>query len=142
VWNLKNLGLVLLALSLVSGLAILYAKTETIDLREPNEIASVLRELKELDARWDVDVLRMSTESEAGVQLPIDRRAQAEKLLGELVAAAERSGSTALNTELDELVQEICNRRWSTCVAMPTISPFRLDSSTSYRRGWNRRSSG
>ena len=44
-WNLKNLGLVFVALILVAGLAILYAKTETIDLREPNKIASVLREL-------------------------------------------------------------------------------------------------
>lgn len=109
-WNLKNLGLALVALLLVAGLAILYAKTETIDLREPNKIASVLRELKELDARWDVDVLRLSMESEAGVRPPIDRRPQADKLLGELVDAAQRTGSVALNTDLDELVQEIRNK--------------------------------
>ena len=43
--NSRSLRLVLLAFALVGGLAILYAKTESIDLREPNEIASLLREL-------------------------------------------------------------------------------------------------
>jgi len=108
--SLKNLGLLMLALVLVAGLAILYAKTETIDLREPNNIASLLRELKEIDGRWDVDILRLSMESDVGVRPPIDRRPGAEKALGELLAAAERTGSTALNTGLDELVQEIRNK--------------------------------
>ena len=56
----RNLGLALLALILVAGLGVLYAKTETIDLRGPNEIASLLRELKEFDGLWDVDVVRLN----------------------------------------------------------------------------------
>ncbi|MGD2139825.1 MAG: histidine kinase dimerization/phospho-acceptor domain-containing protein, partial [Burkholderiales bacterium] len=109
-FNPRNFGLILLALLLVAGLAILYAKTEAIDLREPNQIASVLRELKEIDGRWDVDVLRLSTESDVGVRPPIDRRPNAESALGKLTKAAQTTGSVALNTGLDELVMEVNNK--------------------------------
>lgn len=108
--NPQNLGLALLALILVAGLAILYAKTETIDLREPNQIASLLRELKEFDGLWDVDVLRLSVESDVNVPLPPDRRQGAAEALQALADAAKNTGSQALNTDLDELVREIRNK--------------------------------
>ncbi|UCH48419.1 MAG: hypothetical protein JSU95_00955 [Betaproteobacteria bacterium] len=108
--NSKNLGLAVLALMLVVGLAVLYAKTETIDLRGPNEIASVLRELKEIDKLWDVDVLRLSVESDIKVALPPDRREGAAQALDALAGAAITTGSPALNTDLDELVLEIRNK--------------------------------
>ena len=103
----RNIGLFLLAFTLVGGLAILYAKTETIDLRDPNKIASLLRELKEFDNRWDVDVLRASMESDVAARPSLDRRQGAESALGALTEAAARTGSNALNTGLDELVNEI-----------------------------------
>ena len=109
-FNPQNLGLALLALILVAGLAILYAKTETIDLRGPNEIASLLRELKEFDGLWDVDVLRLSVESDVKVPLPPDRRQGADEALNALTGAAMTSGSPALNTDLDALVREIRNK--------------------------------
>jgi signal transduction histidine kinase len=91
-------------------LAILYAKTETIDLRGPNEIASLLRELKEFDGLWDVDVLRLSVESDVNEPLPPDRRQGADEALNALTGAAMTSGSPALNTGLDQLVREIRNK--------------------------------
>jgi signal transduction histidine kinase len=109
-FNPQNLGLALLALILVAGLAILYAKTETIDLRGPNEIASLLRELKEFDGLWDVDVLRLSVESDVNEPLPPDRRQGADEALNALTGAAMTSGSPALNTGLDQLVREIRNK--------------------------------
>ena len=108
--SFRNLGVVLLALVLVGGLAILYAKTEAIDLREPNQIASLLRELKEFDGRWDVDVLRASLESDVAALPPPDRREGAEVALNALTEAAWSTGSVALNTGLSELTQEIRNK--------------------------------
>ena len=94
----RNIGLFLLAFTLVGGLAILYAKTETIDLRDPNKIASLLRELKEFDNRWDVDVLRASMESDVAARPALDRRQGAESALSALTEAAARTGSAALNS--------------------------------------------
>jgi len=108
--NSRSLRLVLLAFALVGGLAILYAKTESIDLREPNEIASLLRELKELDGRWDVDVLRASVESDVNASPLPDRREGAEATLTALTEAAWSTGSVALNTGLAELSAEVRNK--------------------------------
>lgn len=106
----RNLGWVLLGAALVGGLAILYAKTESIDLREPNRIAGLLRELKEFDGRWDVDVLRASKVSDVEAALPPDRREPAEAALKALTEAAWSTGSIALNTGLGELSDEIRNK--------------------------------
>ena len=106
----RNLGWVLAGLVLVGGLAVLYAKTESIDLREPNRIAGLLRELKEFDGRWDVDVLRASTISDVEAPMPPDRREPAEAALAELTEAAWSTGSVALNTGLAELTDEIRNK--------------------------------
>lgn len=106
----RNLGWVLLGAALVGGLAILYAKTESIDLREPNRIAGLLRELKEFDGRWDVDVLRASKVSDVDAALPPDRREPAEAALKALTEAAWSTGSVALNTGLGELTDEIRNK--------------------------------
>lgn len=108
--SMKNLGFVLVAMLLVAGLAVLYAKTETIDLREPNRIAGSLRDLKEIDARWDVDVLRASLESDVQAVAPVSRREDAEKALTSLEKAAANTGSEALNTDLAELVREFRNK--------------------------------
>ncbi len=99
-----------MAFALVGGLAVLYAKTESIDLREPNEIASLLRELKEFDGRWDVDVLRASLESDVNAPPLPDRREAAEATLNALSEAAWSTGSVALNTGLAELSAEVRNK--------------------------------
>ena len=59
----KNALLVVPSALLIAALAFLYLKTEAIDLREKNEILTLLRELKEIDSRWDVDVLRARSEA-------------------------------------------------------------------------------
>ena len=41
-----------------------------VDLRDRNDILGLLRELKEIDSRWDVDVLRAHTEFGA-TELPV-----------------------------------------------------------------------
>ena len=71
---LKNGLLGLAALAMVGALVFLYDKTQAVDLRERNEILGFLRELKEIDGRWDVDVLRARLESNAN-ELHANQRA-------------------------------------------------------------------
>ena len=47
---------------LVTVLAFLYTKTQAVDLRRQNEILEFLRELKEIDSRWDLDLHRARAE--------------------------------------------------------------------------------
>ena len=104
---LQNTFFGLAALALVAALAFLYDKTQAVDLREQNEILGYLRELKEIDGRWDVDVLRARLEPAAG-QLPaIDRAAAARKALQNLTAAAQRTASPALAAGLPELTKAV-----------------------------------
>jgi len=97
----------LAALALVAALAFLYDKTQAIDLREQNEILDYLRELKEIDGRWDVDVLRARLEPAAGRLPAIDRAAAARKALQNLAAAAQRTASPALAAGLPELTKAV-----------------------------------
>jgi two-component system NtrC family sensor kinase len=103
---LQNVLLGLASLVLVGVLAFLYDKTQALDLREQNEILGPLRELREIDDRWDVDVLRARLE--LGVSEPaISRTAAAEKALQALDDAAIRTKSPTLATGLPELVKAI-----------------------------------
>jgi signal transduction histidine kinase len=52
---------VLAATALVAVLGVLYMQTREIDFEANNEILSALRELKQIDAEWNVDVLRAKT---------------------------------------------------------------------------------
>ncbi len=97
----------LAALALIAALAFLYDKTQAVDLREQNEIAGWLRDLKEIDGRWDVDVLRARTEF-GNAQMPvIDRAAAASKALQYLQVAVEHTQSAALRTALPEINKAI-----------------------------------
>jgi signal transduction histidine kinase len=100
---LLNALLGLVALVLVGALVFLYDKTQAVDLREQNEILGLLRELKEIDGRWDVDVLRARLET-GPTELPaINRTAAASRALQGLSAAAQHTQSAALSSDLAEL---------------------------------------
>ncbi len=104
---LSNALFALVGLALISVLAFLYAKTQAVDLRGPNEIATLLRALKGLDSRWDVDVLLASVKSDADTPPLIDRSEIAETRLNELRLATLRTGSPALSTGLSKLSNAI-----------------------------------
>ena len=105
--TLQNVILGLTAVVLVAALVFLYDKTQAVDLRESNEILGFLRELKEIDGRWDVDVLRARVEFGSTVLPLIDRRAAADKALQNLTEAAQRTSSAALATGLPGLSEAI-----------------------------------
>jgi signal transduction histidine kinase len=108
--KLRHLLLALVALGLVAALAFLYDKTQAIDLRDRNEIASVLGALREVDGRWDIDVLRERTELDANQMAAPNRTATAKAALANLRAAASRTDSAALRDGLDELGKAVLEK--------------------------------
>ena len=61
--SLSRAAYVAIALALVAVLAFLIAQTRTIDREAYNDIITTLRELKQVDAEWNVDVLRAKIRS-------------------------------------------------------------------------------
>ena len=91
------------AAALAGALAFLYNKTQAIDLRQQNEILGYLRELKDIDSRWDLDVMRARADF-ATAELPVPNRAAlAVKALNNLAAAAQRTPSSVISAALPEL---------------------------------------
>ena len=91
------------AAALAGALAFLYNKTQAVDLSQQNEILGYLRELRDIDSRWDVDVMRARADF-AAAELPgPNRAASAAKALDNLTAASQRTPSNALSAALPEL---------------------------------------
>jgi two-component system, NtrC family, sensor kinase len=98
--------IILIAAALVALLGFLYLKSQGVDYRRQNEILSYLRELREIDARWDLEVLRARVEGTTGKARPTDDRgARAPELLKRLQQAAAEAESPVLNRNLPALVQ-------------------------------------
>jgi len=91
------------AAALAGALAFLYNKTQAVDLSQQNEILGYLRELRDIDSRWDVDVMRARADF-AAAELPApNRAASAAKALDNLTAASQRTPGNALSAALPEL---------------------------------------
>jgi signal transduction histidine kinase len=67
-------------------------------------------DLKEIDGRWDLDVLRASLEPDAAALPPVDRRSIAERALRALGDAAGKSPASVLSTSLPELAKAIMEK--------------------------------
>ncbi len=96
----------LLAVGLVALLGFLYIKSQGVDYRRQGEILGYLRELREIDGRWDFEVLRARTEGHSGkAKVADDRGVRAPEILKRLQQAAAESPSQALARELPALLQ-------------------------------------
>ncbi len=90
-----------LAIVLVGTLAFLYLKTEAIDFKKQSLLLSYLRELKDIDAKWDAELLR-SRFDQGNSQVP--QRDFAEALRRALVGlSSEAGGSPAIKQNIDAL---------------------------------------
>ncbi len=105
--TIQNILLGVGALVLIAALVFLYNKTQAVDLREENEILGLLRDLKEIDGRWDFDVLRASLEPDAAALPPVDRRSIAERALRALGDTAGKDSASVLSASLPELAKAI-----------------------------------
>jgi signal transduction histidine kinase len=106
---LRNVLLGLGALALVVVLAFLYDKTQTVDTRDQGEVLDSLRLLREIDNRWDVDVLRARLES-GSTPPAIARRDAASRALQNLETALQKTPSPSLSAGLPELRRTILEK--------------------------------
>ncbi len=90
---------------LAAILGFLYIKTQGAGIKRGNEVLATLRDLKEIDARWDVDTWRMR--SELGPPQPpvADYNPALARARKELEAAAQAIGSPVLSRGLPELLR-------------------------------------
>ncbi|TSA11572.1 MAG: hypothetical protein D4R74_12835, partial [Betaproteobacteria bacterium] len=108
--TLRHVLIAVVALVLVAALAFLYDKTQAVDLRERNEVAALLDTLREIDGRWDIDVLRERTELDANRPAAPNRGATARKALASLAAAVPSADSTALREGLNQLAKAVIEK--------------------------------
>ncbi len=84
---------------LLAMLVFLFVKTAGGDVKHDTHALSLLRELKDLDGRWDEDVLRMTNDFSGAAP-----RADFPLLMGRILGELERSGpGTALARDLTQL---------------------------------------
>ena len=100
---LRRLLLAAITVVLAAILGYLYLKTEGADFKRQNEVLAALRELKEFDSRWDVDILRIHTEVTPPQSLPPDQGAMLARIERELSAASDALGSPVLARGLPDL---------------------------------------
>ncbi len=91
------------ALALIGVLAFLYDKTQAVDMREQNEVLGLLRELKDVDLRWDADVLRTRAERDVATTVLVDSRVAVEGVLRRLANTARGVSSPALSANMLEI---------------------------------------
>ena len=105
-WSARLLLIILGAAALVALLGFLYLKSQGIDYRQQSEILGYLRELKEIDGRWDLEVLRARVEGASGKAFTVsDRGTRVPELLRRLNTAAVEIDSQVLARGLPALVK-------------------------------------
>jgi two-component system, NtrC family, sensor kinase len=90
------------ALALVAVLAFLYDKTQAVDMRGQGDVLDALRLLKQIDSRWDTEVLRARLET-GSEPAAIPRREEAARALQSLASALQKTPSPSLDAGLPEL---------------------------------------
>jgi len=105
--HLRHFLIAIVALVLMAALAYLYEKTQAVDLGERNAIAAKLDSLREIDSRWDIDVLRQRTELEPNGAAAPNRTAAAMQALASLTAAVPRADSAALRGGMGALAKAV-----------------------------------
>jgi two-component system NtrC family sensor kinase len=104
--NTRLLLLLAGAAALVALLGFIYLKSQGVDYRQQSEILGYLRELKEIDGRWDIEVLRARVEGASGRERAVnDRGTRVPDLLRRLKTAAAEVDSPVLNQGIPPLIK-------------------------------------
>jgi signal transduction histidine kinase len=98
----QNILMGLVVLIMLGALYFLYDNTQTVDLREQNEVLSLLNDVKEIDSRWDAEVRRARVDL-ASRETFFIRADAGEKALRDITRFAGMTSSKALRTGLPEL---------------------------------------
>jgi signal transduction histidine kinase len=91
------------SVALAGILGFLYVKTQGADFKRSNEVLEMLRELKEIDARWDVELWRSRVDLAPAQVPPADYAPTLARIGKELAAAEQALGSPALTRGLPDL---------------------------------------
>lgn len=95
------IGITAGALVLAGALGFLYQKTQGVDIKKLNEVLGQFRELKDIDVRWDVEVLRARTEAPAAAAgTAVDHTARLQRVQQALSTAAKEVESPVLDNGL------------------------------------------
>jgi len=104
--NARLLLLLAVAAALVVLLGFIYLKSQGVDYRQQSEILGYLRELKEIDGRWDIEILRARVEGASGRERAVsDRGTRVPDLLRRLKTGAAEIDSPVLAQGLPALVK-------------------------------------
>lgn len=111
--------IVLVAAGLIGLLAFLYLKSQGVDYQRQNEILGYLRELREIDARWDLEVLRARVEGASGkadaIENPgtraLDTLRRLRQTVGEISSPALNSGLPVLTQAFDQKIDLLSRYR-------------------------------
>jgi signal transduction histidine kinase len=98
----QNILMGLVVLIMLGALWLLYDKTQAVDLREQNEVLSLLNEVKEIDSRWDMEVRRARIDL-SNQEAQFTRAGAGDKALRDITRFAGLTSSKALRTGLPEL---------------------------------------
>ncbi|MCW5606195.1 MAG: hypothetical protein KIT18_16770, partial [Burkholderiales bacterium] len=88
---------------LAALLGFLYFKTQGVDIKRQHEVLGLFRELKEIDGRWDVEVLRARLETGSPPAMLVDHGAALARIQRGLAAAAQDLRSPVLERGLPDL---------------------------------------
>ncbi len=106
----RHLLITIATFGLIAALVFLYNKTEAVDLSERNEIVSLLRELQEIEGRWDIDVLRMRMEMDSSQMSAPNRTIAAQNALKALANAVPHINSPSLSVNLGAISRAITEK--------------------------------
>jgi two-component system, NtrC family, sensor kinase len=95
------------AVVLAAILGFLYLKTQGADIKRQNEVLALLRELKEIDSRWDLEILRARNEFAPPPVAAPDYGATLARARRELTDAGEALASPVLQRSLPDLGKAI-----------------------------------
>lgn len=98
----QNILMGLVVLIMLGALWFLYDKTQSVDLREQNEVMSLLNSVKETDSRWDAEV-RLARVDMGRSEAAFTRADAGDKALRDITRFAGLTSSKALRTGLPEL---------------------------------------
>ncbi len=106
--NIKIVLYALVAVFLVVILGVLFTQTRRVDFGVQNEIFDTLRELKQVDAEWDVDLLRSKTGLADNYDAVTNPPRLIQALKANLVAESQKvwHGHPEVNARFDGLLEK------------------------------------
>ncbi len=105
--KLHNTLITLVIMIMLGVLAFFYQKTQAVDLREQNEVMSLLNELKDIDKRWDFEAQRARLDLSKGGMVHFSRPEAGDKALRDITRVAQATSSPSLRSGLTELRKTI-----------------------------------